>query len=147
MTDLSLPSAFSPSPPQRYAAFDVLHQECYDAIALATHADDAHFPAALEYLLKHLSHVFRIEEHWMDDCDHPALLPHREQHARVLAALHHVQASVMSGDTAVGRHAVSDLLPKWLALHIDTMDTTLSVALRFDERRRSTSRLQPEIVF
>ena len=80
----------------------------------------------------------------MEESDHPALLSHREQHARVLAALHHVQAAVLDGDLAVGRHAIVDLLPKWLSLHIDTMDTALSVALRLDERRRATPRRQSE---
>ena len=125
-------------------AFDALHRDCYEAIADAVRADDAEFPAALELLLKHLAHAFRIEEDWMEDHGDPALLPHREQHARVLAALHHVQAAVLQGDLGTGRHATDDLLPKWLALHIETMDSALALALRFDERRQLSSRPRTE---
>ena len=127
-----------------FPAFDVLHRECCEAIEFVSRSDDAGFPAAMEYMLKHLAHAFRIEEYWMEDRNYPALLSHREQHARVLAALHHVQAAVLDGDMPIGRHAIGDLLPKWLALHVDTMDTALSLALRFNERRRAAPRRQPE---
>jgi hemerythrin len=124
-----------------FPAFDALHRACYEAIDQASLADDATFPAALECMLGHLAHMFRVEDGWMEESGHAALLSHREQHSRVLGALHHVQAAVMQGDLAVGRHAIDDLLPNWLALHIDTLDTVLSIALRFDERRRPTPRL------
>ncbi len=134
--------------PMGVAALDELHRLCRDAIHSASVASDADFTNRFESMLKQLHYAFSTEEQWMEAVEHPALKCHREQHARVLGALHHVQASVMAGDLGVGRHAVGDLLPKWLSLHIETLDTVLALALRFDERRStgSNTRQQTEFV-
>ncbi len=122
--------------PLGVAALDELHRLCRDAIRCASVASDTDFMHRFEHMLKQFHRAFSTEEQWMEAVDHPALKCHREQHARVLGALHHVHATVMAGDIGVGRHAVDDLLPKWLSLHIETLDTVLALALRFDERRK-----------
>lgn len=79
----------------------------------------------------------------MEEIDYLALKSHREQHARVLGAMHQIHSKVMQGDVSLGRHVVDDLLPQWLALHIDTMDNVLAIALCIDERGPVITSAQP----
>jgi hemerythrin len=65
----------------------------------------------------------------MEEIGFPALRSHREQHARVLSALHHARPRVMEGDISVGRETL-DLLPPWLVNHITTLDNALAIALQ-----------------
>lgn len=114
------------------AALDELHRSCRAAIENLVDAGQGRLEAGFPDLLNHIEHAFRTEERWMDEIDYPALKSHREQHARVLGALHHVHGKVMDGDLVLGRHVVDDLLPQWLSLHIDTMDNALAMALCTD---------------
>lgn len=114
------------------AELDELHRSCHAAIEALINAGQDRLEAGFPDLLNRFEQAFRDEERWMDDIDYPALKSHREQHARVLGALHHVHGRVMDGDLALGRHVVDDLLPQWLSLHIDTMDNALAVALCTD---------------
>ena len=119
------------------SALDQLHRVCNDAIASAAIACDGDFSERLSSLISQMHHAFATEEKWMEIMGHGALQCHREQHARALGAMHHVHASVMQGNIGVGRHVVTDLLPKWLAFHAETMDNVLALALRCDERRET----------
>jgi hemerythrin len=58
----------------------------------------------------------------MEETEFPGIKTHREQHARVLSALHHIHPQVTSGNAVLGRKVIEDLLPQWLAFHISTMD-------------------------
>lgn len=81
----------------------------------------------------------------MEEIDYPELRAHREQHARVLSALHHVAPHVMNGDLALGREA-AELLPQWFLFHLASMDTALAFALDLDgaEINPTTIRLAAE---
>lgn len=50
----------------------------------------------------------------MEEIKYPAARPHREQHARVLAGMHHVHSSLIAGNVGIARKVVSLLLPDWL---------------------------------
>lgn len=89
---------------------------------------DERFAQAFVDMVSKVERDFREEEQLMEEIDYPGLQGHREQHARVLGALHHVAPHVMSGDIALGREA-AELLPQWFLFHLTTMDTALAFAL------------------
>lgn len=66
----------------------------------------------------------------MEDSEFPLTRSHREQHARVLGALHRLHRQVMDGDLEPGREAIDNLLPQWFAFHISTMDTALAYTMQ-----------------
>lgn len=98
-----------------------------DLAELLMAPDDAFAPGFMKMIDK-VEADFREEERLMEDIDYPGLQGHREQHARVLGALHHVAPHVMDGDIALGRETV-ELLPQWFLFHLSTMDTALAFAL------------------
>jgi hemerythrin-like metal-binding protein len=71
---------------------------------------------------------FRAEERVMEDIAYPGEATHREQHARALSGLHHAGAALMHGDPGPARRCL-ELLPDWLALHVETQDEPLVLAL------------------
>lgn len=110
---------------------DAAHKEFLDDLAaLLTMPDDQFAPAFLNMIAK-VEKDFHEEEELMEEIDYPGLQGHREQHARVLGALHHVAPHVMSGDLGLGREA-AELLPQWFLFHLSTMDTALAFALDLD---------------
>jgi hemerythrin len=115
-------------------AMDELHRLCGAAIHHASTCEDAVFERVFGSMLQQLQDAFATEDGWMESIDYGAVKSHREQHARVLGALHHVYAEVMGGNHALGRRVAIDLLPKWLAVHVETMDAVLAMVLHFDDR-------------
>lgn len=110
---------------------DEAHKEFFeDLSALLTMPDDG-FAAAFMQMIGKVEKDFQEEEALMEEIDYPGLQGHREQHARVLSALHHVAPHVMSGDVTLGREA-AELLPQWFLFHLSTMDTALAFALDLD---------------
>lgn len=109
-------------------AMDDSHQEFVEQLAHLMNASDAEFSAGLATLIARIERDFREEEELMEEIDFPGLHSHREQHARVLSALHHVIPDVMQGNCAPARKAI-ELLPQWFQFHLSTMDTALAVAL------------------
>ncbi len=75
----------------------------------------------------------------MEEVDFPALPAHREQHARVLGALHYVHSQIMSGESGLGREVIDRLLPQWYALHISTMDAVLAIAIQIAQAEQASS--------
>lgn len=71
---------------------------------------------------------FREEEEAMEAIRFAGLQRHREQHARVLSAMHHCRPQVMAGDIAAGRKVI-ELFPQWFSIHIATLDHALAKAL------------------
>lgn len=74
-----------------------------------------------------LEQTFDREQRLMEDFHFPALKCHMEQHARVLASLHHSHRDVMNGDYASGRRVAGELLPEWFLLHEATQDAALGI--------------------
>ncbi|HYD94459.1 MAG TPA: hemerythrin family protein [Noviherbaspirillum sp.] len=110
---------------------DAAHRIFLDELTeLLTTPDDKFGPAFLSMVAK-IEQDFREEEQLMEEIDYAGIAGHREQHARVLGALHHVAPHVMNGDIALGREA-AELLPQWFLFHLSTMDTALAFALDAD---------------
>jgi len=118
------------APPTGVLVMDVLHRRIDDALDTALGADDGAFLQRFCGLVAILEEAFATEEFWMEEIDYPAIRQHREQHARVLSGMHHVYCSLMAGDTGTARKVVACLLPDFLKLHGDTMDTALSMHLQ-----------------
>jgi hemerythrin len=111
-------------------ALDHLHQTFIEALKNASTATDSEFFARYLTLTERCEHIFWQEDQWMDTIDFAGTKAHREQHARVLAALHNTRIAVLQGDLALGRRVVNVLLPHWFAFHLATMDTALAFALQ-----------------
>ena len=110
---------------------DEAHREFLeDLTALLTMPDDK-FAEAFLRMVNKVEKDFHDEETLMEEIDYPGIMGHREQHARVLGALHHVAPHVMNGDIRLGREA-AELLPQWFLFHLSTMDTALAFALDLD---------------
>lgn len=108
---------------------DASHQGIFKDLARLDEATDEEFRAAYPALIAKLELDFFGEEEQMEGIDFPGLKSHREQHAKVLAALHHVESRVRDGDVELGREA-NTLFPQWLMFHIATMDAALATALQ-----------------
>ncbi len=119
---------WSPQMALGVAEIDAAHRAFILQLAQVHSAPDAAFENALYALITAMETDFREEEALMEAIDFPGLRSHREQHARVLSALHHVVPQVMQGDHAQARKAV-ELIAPWFMLHLTTMDATLAVAL------------------
>jgi hemerythrin len=109
---------------------DVLHQQLDDALRVTLNAEGADFIRHFRNLVAMLEEIFATEESWMEEIDYPAIKAHREQHARLLSGMHHVNCSLMAGDVAIARKVVTILLPDWLRLHMATMDAALAMYLQ-----------------
>lgn len=109
------------------AAFDGLHREFIGRLKYLPVASDEEFVCRFGQLVAKMEETFAREEEWMEEIEFPARHSHLEQHARVLAAMHKVHSSVMAGNFEVGRQVVQELLPKWFALHVATMDAVLAI--------------------
>lgn len=105
--------------------FDEAHEAMAEQVARLLNGPDEQIEAGMARLTEALEDDFRLEESLMEAIDYAAICPHREQHARVLAALHRLAP----GDIAAARHAASLILP-WFEMHLATADTALAVALR-----------------
>ena len=107
---------------------DDAHKEFFEDLTVLLTTPDNDFAPAFMRLIGKVEKDFHEEEELMEEMDYPGLQGHREQHARVLGALHHVAPHVMSGDVGLGREA-AELLPQWFLFHLSTMDTALALAL------------------
>jgi acetoacetyl-CoA reductase len=107
---------------------DQAHQAFIAQLAQLLSASDDAFERGLYALIVAMESDFRQEEALMEAIDFPGIRMHREQHARVLSALHHVVPQVMQGDHAQARRVV-ELIPQWFLFHLTTMDAAMVVAL------------------
>ena len=110
------------------SAIDDAHKAFIEKLADLTTKPDREFGDSLFALIAGMERDFREEETLMEEIEFLALQSHREQHARVLSALHHIVPEVMRGDCASARKTI-ELLPQWFLLHLATMDTALAVEL------------------
>lgn len=120
---------YGPCMPTGIAPLDRLQRDFLDAMKCLAAVPDHEFPHQYGNFVKTVERIFRIEETWMEELDCAIVCCHREQHARVLGALHNVHGRVMSGDIAIGRDVIERLLPQWFALHVETMDAALGTAI------------------
>ncbi len=110
-------------------AIDALHEDFLSALGDLSVASDAEFIDRYQDFVRQAEQAFHQEEEWMEQLDLAVIKNHREQHARVLGALHHVYSRIQDGDLETGREVVKRLLPRWFLLHISTMDAALASAM------------------
>lgn len=112
---------------------DRLHYDFFEALSALAALPDSEFALGFRGFVCHAERAFYREEQWMENSDFAADKSHREQHARVLSALHHVHSRILAGDIATGRETIETLLPQWFAFHISTMDMALAAAMQVSE--------------
>ena len=105
-------------------ALDEAHRALFDEMMRLYAAPDSELAEGLPLLCDKLERDFRAEEDLMEAMDLPDVREHREQHARVLSALHHVEV----GEPAEVREALM-LLPQWFQVHLATLDRSLAARL------------------
>ncbi|XLZ70911.1 hemerythrin family protein [Massilia sp. SR12] len=106
------------------AALDQLHDRLLDMAVRALALPPEQFTAAFTQLVANIELDFRFEEQLMERFDCADAHLHREQHARMLAGLHHAAATLEQGDPLPAQRALS-ALREWLPFHIDTQDRHL----------------------
>jgi hemerythrin len=109
---------------------DQAHQSLLARLGKLAAEPDETFHEQFVALAQAIEADFKSEEALMEQIDFPGLPAHREQHARVLSALHHADPQVAQGDIQLGRICI-ELLPQWFLVHQATMDHALAVALDF----------------
>src|SRR6185312_1339697 len=82
------------------AEMDRLHYDFFEALSALAAMPDNEFMLGFGGFICHVERAFRMEEQWMESSDFAADKSHREQHARVLSALHHLHSRVLAGDIA-----------------------------------------------
>ena len=123
---------------------DALHQSFVEILAKLNTASDEQFAHQYNALVANMERDFYEEEQQMEEIAFPALHSHREQHARVLSAMHHAQGHVMCGDIVAGRDVIA-LLPQWFTFHLSTMDAALAITIQMDSgQKASDAALQSE---
>lgn len=110
---------------------DNFHHEVMQLAAKIMHCHDQEVPEIFRSMLATLEQTFDQEQRLMEEFQFPVLQCHMEQHARVLASLHHLHPDVMAGDYASARRAAGELLPEWFQLHMATQDAALGVWVAF----------------
>jgi hemerythrin-like metal-binding protein len=103
---------------------DDAHRALLEMINALLDGSDNVVLQGMEPLVDMLERDFREEEMQMEHVDYSGVRIHREQHARVLAALHRIP----EGDVTAARSALI-LLPQWFSLHLSTFDSALAAAL------------------
>jgi hemerythrin len=122
---------------------DALHQSLVETLAALRIASDEKFPHHYNILIADMEHDFYEEERQMEEIGFAALHAHREQHARVLGAMHQAQGHVMCGDIQAAREVIA-ILPQWFTFHLSTMDAELAIAIRLDaEQKQSEAHENP----
>jgi len=109
-------------------SLDAAHRALFATLARLAALPPADFTPAFDDCVDAMERDFRAEDLLMEAFDLPMLPAHREQHARMLAGLHHAAAALARGNAGPARHAVA-LLREWLPLHIETMDKGLVAAV------------------
>lgn len=124
--DSTLPH--SQTPTCGVASIDAAHKELRAALARVAALPDAQFDTGFPSFVDAIEYDFRHEEILMEAIDYTGLRSHREEHARVLAALHQCERQVNAGDIGTGREALH-LLAQWIVAHEARADYALGAAI------------------
>ena len=108
---------------------DNAHNALIQELAASLQAPDAEIEERLRRIISLLETDFREEEMSMEQIGFTGLQEHREHHAKLLSALHHVVPYTMSGDHVLTRQ-VFKMLPQWFLGHLVKMDAPLVHALQ-----------------
>ena len=134
MSQIFLPSELATG----VAKIDTLHSDLLHAMAVLSAKPSSSFGSEYASFITKLERTFSTEERWMEEIDYPALQNHREQHARVLSAMHITHAHALAGDITLARDVIDRLLPYWLVFHIATADTALAVVMQMTGEQHAT---------
>ena len=116
--------AWSPEMALGNVAIDTAHKGLCDQMLILLSGPDCELDSGLPLLVDQLERDFREEEELMEGADFPGIRSHREEHARVLSALHHISP----GDPVAARE-ILQLMAQWFPLHLATQDKALAIAL------------------
>ncbi|TDK68583.1 bacteriohemerythrin [Sapientia aquatica] len=108
---------------------DAAHKLFLDQLVSLADAPDSELVNLLPPLIAGMESDFYQEEALMEKVNYPEIKVHREQHARVLSALHNAMPDVLRNDFALARKAL-ELLPQWSVMHIITVDKALALYLK-----------------
>jgi len=118
-------------------AMDRSHREMVDLINRMDGASDATFVYLFAELVNHTRAHFASEEVMMRESGFPAIVEHKDEHARVLGELD--RAGHLGGARlALARAYVREQIPAWFSLHASTMDSALAAHLNGTRVRVST---------
>lgn len=106
---------------------DDWHQSVMQLASQLLHCHDYEVQDIYRTTLSVLEQTFGHEQQIMEEFRFPAIQCHLEQHARVLATMHHLHPAVMNGEHAIARRVAGELLPDWLQLHMATQDAALGI--------------------
>lgn len=109
-------------------SLDASHRDLFAALARLPALPSPDFSNAFNECVRAIERDFRAEETLMEEFALPMPPAHLEQHARMLAGLHHAAAALDEGDARPARYAIA-LLGDWLPVHIGTMDKALADAV------------------
>ena len=110
-------------------ALDTAHGQTFAMLQTTLNLPDEQFAAAYGNVVDSIEVDFRYEEQLMETFQCSDMALHREQHARMLAGLHHASAALMQGDAQPAHQALRALVD-WLPFHIVTQDRHLLRAAR-----------------
>lgn len=108
---------------------DKAHQEFLANVEKISRMPDDLLYDNLLQLTGKLEKDFRQEEDLMEACNSVEIKEHREQHAKLLKALHYLIPDIMQGNYAAARRAI-DVLPCWYLMHLSTSDQVMAHSIR-----------------
>lgn len=123
-----MPDQFTPAVPRSKQDVDQLHAQLDALVQRAQALPAGELAPAFRLLLAATEADFRGEEQLMECFDCPDSHQHREQHARMLAGLHHAASALDQGQALPAQQAMT-ALRDWLPFHIETQDRHLLRAL------------------
>lgn len=107
---------------------DLAHQAIIKELTILLSAPETEINQRLQHIITLLEADFREEEVVMERLGFNELSEHREHHAKLLSALHHVVPSALSGEYELARQVLK-MLPQWFLGHLVKMDKPLIEAL------------------
>lgn len=105
---------------------DKAHQSLLLKLSDIVSQPELDFNARYLALLAELEQDFREEEEIMTSIQYDQIIPHRQQHARVLHALRTAIPDVRRGLNGSAL-LVLQSLPKWFLFHLKSMDTRMAI--------------------
>jgi hemerythrin len=108
-----------------YGPIDETHKEFVALVNAMKHASDADFSKCLDDFEKHAVTHFSQEDNWMKSTNFPAADCHIEEHGKVLASVHGIQAMDEEKKLKIGRGLVT-ALEEWFPGHADYLDSALA---------------------
>ncbi|MDO9273334.1 MAG: hemerythrin domain-containing protein [Rugosibacter sp.] len=108
-----------------HGPMDETHKEFVLLVNAMKNASDADFAARLDAFEKHAVKHFSQEDDWMTSTNFPSADCHIDEHGKVLASVHGIQAMDEEKKLKIGRGLVT-ALEEWFPGHADYLDSALA---------------------